>query len=85
MNVNFCYRSLNKVESLIKVHKDRLPSNSNKNVVYKIQCRDCDATYVGQTDRLLTTRINEHKNYINRKTSCQSVITQHRLEHSHEF
>jgi len=29
-------------------------------------------------------RINENKNHINKKT-CQSVIAQHRLEHSYEF
>ena len=51
----------------------------------KLQCQDYDATYIGQTGRLLKTRIKEHKNQINRKTSCESVITQHRLDHSHKF
>ncbi|KYN11963.1 hypothetical protein ALC57_15856 [Trachymyrmex cornetzi] len=57
---------------------------------YKIQCRDCDAIYVGQTRRLLKTRTKEHRNHINRKTSNESMITQHTqshnmLEHSHDF
>jgi len=39
----------------------------NKNVVYRISYKDCDATYIRQTKRKLKTRINEHKNQINRK------------------
>jgi len=30
--------------------------------VYKINCNDCSASYVGQTKRQLGTRINEHRN-----------------------
>ncbi|KAL6253982.1 hypothetical protein P5V15_015836 [Pogonomyrmex californicus] len=35
-------------------------------VVYEISCKDCDATYIGQTKRLLKTRINEHFRDINK-------------------
>jgi len=40
---------------------------------------------VGQTSRLLKTRIAEHKNHINRNTTAHSVITDHRISSSHEF
>jgi len=43
------------------VIKDKLPQWSHTNVVYKIECKDCDASYVGQTSRMLKTRIKEHK------------------------
>jgi len=52
--------------------------------VYKISCNDCDATYVGQTKRKLNIWILEHRNQINRKSS-KTVITEHRLRHSHDF
>ncbi|KYN21604.1 hypothetical protein ALC57_06020 [Trachymyrmex cornetzi] len=84
-NVKTAFYSNNKLNRFIKVQKDTLPRNQNKNVVYKIKCRDCDATYVGQTGRKLNTRINEHRNSINWKTNTQSVITNHRLEVNHEF
>ncbi|KYN14843.1 hypothetical protein ALC57_12952, partial [Trachymyrmex cornetzi] len=48
--------------------KDGLPHDSKENVVYKINCKNCDASYVGQTGRKLKTRINEHKNDINPRT-----------------
>jgi len=38
---------------------------SQSEIVYKIGCLDCDATYVGQTKRQLGTRIKEHVADIN--------------------
>jgi len=70
---------------VIKAQKDPLPIKCNKNVVYKLSCKDCDATYVGQTKRKLNTRVTEHKNDINKKTGKHSVITEHRLDKNHEF
>ncbi|KYQ57494.1 hypothetical protein ALC60_03456 [Trachymyrmex zeteki] len=79
------YRGINKLNKFIKAQKDRLLQSSQSNLVYRIDCKDCDASYVGQMSRCLKTRINEHRNYINRNTTQLSVITQHRLESSHEF
>ncbi|KYN09092.1 hypothetical protein ALC57_18803 [Trachymyrmex cornetzi] len=76
------YFSINKMNNFIKVHKDPLPKESKRNVVYKIKCNDYDSTYVGQTKRKLKTRINEHRSHIRWNTSSRSVITDHRLEHS---
>lgn len=73
-----------KLSSFIKVHKDRLPNLSRKNVVYKISCLNCDAFYVSQTDRLLSTRVKEHHNHINENTNQHSVIMDHRLM-NHDF
>ena len=33
---------------------------NKKNVVYKITCTDCEATYIGETYRTIRTRIKEH-------------------------
>ncbi|KAG5331934.1 PGDH dehydrogenase, partial [Acromyrmex charruanus] len=42
---------------------DKLPSLLHSNVVYKINCQNCDASYVDKTERLLKTRINKHRNH----------------------
>jgi len=54
-------------------------------VVYKIDCRDCDLSYIGQTKRHLETRVKEHKININKRDNSQSVITQHRINNGHDF
>ncbi|KYN07135.1 hypothetical protein ALC62_01943, partial [Cyphomyrmex costatus] len=69
----------------IKVHKDGLSKEQKRNVVYKIKCKDCDAFYVGQTSRKLKTRIKEHKNNLHSTSGTFSVVSGHRLHHSHDF
>ena len=73
------------MRNFIRAQKDILPIQSNKNVVYKISCKNCDASYVGQTMRQLKTRMSEHRNHIHRNTTTQSVITEHRINLDHEF
>jgi len=73
------YYGVNKLRNIIKAHKDPLPNLCKKNVVYKLNCNNCEATYVGQTKRQLKTRIVEHRNHIKRNTSIHSVITDHRI------
>ncbi|KYM98541.1 hypothetical protein ALC62_10740 [Cyphomyrmex costatus] len=77
--------SINKLNDCNKVQKDPVPHDTKMNVIYKIKCNDCDATYIGQTKRKLITRVNEHRNHIRRNTSSKSVITDHRLDYNHEF
>jgi len=84
-NTTLSYYSLNKRNSIIKAHKDAIPKTLNTNIVYKIECDNCDASYVGQTGRKLITRINEHKKQINKLTTNKSVITEHRLNLNHDF
>ncbi|KYM95047.1 hypothetical protein ALC62_14318 [Cyphomyrmex costatus] len=85
LNVNMAFFSLNKLNCCIKAQKDRLGRMSKKNVVYKIHCKDCDATYVGQTKRTLNTRIKEHKNDIRKTSGNFSVVSEHRINFDHDF
>ena len=41
-------------------YKDSYPSVLSSKVAYKFVCASCNASYVGQTHRHLTTRIDEH-------------------------
>jgi len=45
----------------------------------------CNASYVGQTRRLLKNRIDEHRSHIRRNTNQHSIITEHQLKCSHDF
>jgi len=65
---------------------------SQCDVVYKITCQDCNASYVGQkrqkTKRQLNTRIKEQIliiSDINKRSGSPSVISNHRLELNHEI
>jgi len=69
---------------IIKAQKDSLSPEFNKNIVYKLSCKDCNVTYVGQTKRKLNT-ISEHRKDINKKIGKHPVITEHRMNNNHEF
>ena len=84
-DIRVSFHSPNKMGKYIKVQKDICPHTSKSNVVYKISCNNCDASYVGQTGRQLKTRITEHRNLIRHNTSVRSVIMEHRLQYDHDF
>ena len=46
-----------------------------RKIVYKVKWKNYNAFYVGQTSRKLKTRINEHKNDINKRAgTCLSFL-----------
>ncbi|KYN17296.1 hypothetical protein ALC57_10422 [Trachymyrmex cornetzi] len=56
-----------------------------KNLVYKISCNKCDASYVRQTSKQLKTKVSEHKNDINRSKLTNSVLSEHKRCHNYNF
>ena len=65
--------------------KDRVPDDDKSNVVYKINCRDCDASYVGETKRALKTRVSEHRRAVEKMDFLGSALAQHAWEHDHHI
>jgi len=73
------------LKSLIRAQKNIFPLMNNKNVVYKISCKNCDATYVGQRKRKLNTRISEYKNQLHIETKNKSAIVEYELRQNHRI
>jgi hypothetical protein len=53
-------------------------------LVYKINCNECDAIYVGETKRKLITRLTEHKNAIS-NINIKSNIADHAHNTQHNI
>jgi len=51
IKTKLAFFSVEKLGRLIRAQKDSLPKGSHKNVVYELNCKNCDATYIGQTKR----------------------------------
>jgi len=79
------FRILNKMNKYIKVQKDVTDLLQKNNIVYKIGCMNCEATYTGQTKRQLKTRIREHFNNIKSDNTKHSVISEHIIKYNHKF
>ena len=63
----------NKLNHIIKLGKDKINKLDQTNAVYKLSCKQCHSTYIGESKRALRIRINEHSNCYNKK----SVVSQH--------
>ena len=63
--------------------KDPTPSHHVSNVVYSIPCTTCSKVYIGQTGRLLQTRIEEHKTAVKYAKCDVSAVAEHVWERNH--
>ena len=70
------YKRINNFRGFNRDYEDVYPKLFHTDIVYKIDCRDCEASYIGQTGRCLKTHINEHRNHINWNTTQHFVITE---------
>ena len=64
------------------IEKDHLGDWSPEKDSCLIKCFDCQATYIGETGRNLTTRLNEHKR-ATKKGDLNNNIAEHHLKISH--
>ena len=53
------------------------PPESRSGVVYCIPCLDCECTYVGQSGRSLTVRLQEHKRAVKARDIDMSALAEH--------
>ncbi|KYN39275.1 hypothetical protein ALC56_06352 [Trachymyrmex septentrionalis] len=74
---------MNNLNSFIKTGKDKIKKDELSNVVYQINCKDCDYSHVGQTKRKLKTRLKEHINDLKKPANSHSVISNHRFDTDH--
>ena len=60
-------------------------NNMNKekkcNVIYKIQCPDCDSLYIGETKRTLGTRLEEHQKT---NVEAKTAVGEHLAKYKHK-
>ena len=74
---------MNNLNRFIKTGKDKVKKDELSNVVYKINCKDCNYSYVGQTKRKLKTRLKEYINDVKKPINSLSVISNHRIDTDH--
>ncbi|XP_071633849.1 uncharacterized protein [Temnothorax longispinosus] len=72
--LNTLYTVPKKMDTLIRKGKDKLEIKRCTDVVYKLDCSDCNACYIGQTKRHLETRIKEHRADIKKPPNQHSVV-----------
>lgn len=67
--------------------KSKIPKGQTSGVVYKVDCDDCNASYVGETTQKLCVRMAQHE-YDSRKTHTtknHSALAKHAINNKHKF
>ena len=67
------FRPVNTLRQLLVHPKDKLDNERTVGPVYHISCEDCPASYIGETERSLKSRFQEHQ----RPSSTTSEVSRH--------
>ena len=60
--------------NLVIKAKDKIKKGENTNVIYKIEFKQCDASYVGQTNREVYVHVREHGAGIDRVIKKEKAL-----------
>ena len=81
-DANLVFKHSNKLKSQLINNK---PPPSSQSGVYKIDCNSCHKSYIGETGRDLSIRVDEHRNDERRSVKLDSGIVDHNIETGHHF
>lgn len=79
-NIETTFKADRKISTVLRNPKTKIPLENQG--VYEIPCLNCERTYIGQTNRRVNARRDEHKNSV-RKDEKTSSLAQHVKETSH--
>ena len=65
--------------------KDRVATEDKNNIVYEIDCSNCQAAYFGESKRSLKSRSNEHKKPVRNCNCDKNEIDKHCWEADYNF
>ena len=78
-NICVVHRPTTTLRQLLTNVKDRDEPNNRQGAVNKIKCSDCQASYIGETDRNLKTRLTEHKRATRNDDANNHIAVRHKL------
>lgn len=88
INQGFCklrlsYKPVNKIASFVHSMKDPIDIEKNKDLVYKVSCRDCSCVYIGHTSMWLSKLMYHHKMNAKPGTKTNTALSMHCLKNQH--
>lgn len=85
-NVRFAYKNHSNVASLYTKLKDKLPIHRESNVVYQVDCTNCNEnSYIGTTSQNVESRMNQHERDVEKGRQEKSALAHHAITHNHTF
>ena len=78
----YCENTLRK---LLCKHKDRVATEDKNNIVYEIDCSNCEVVYFGESQRSFKSRSGKHKRSVRNRDCDKDEIVQHCWKADHNF
>ena len=79
------YNTTTTLCTLLSQAKDPALSVQRNNIVYKYDCKDCEAVYFGQSKRLLAERTKEHTRAVRTAVTRRYETADHCWKYHHDF
>ena len=83
-NIYLGNKSSNTIKNVLVKPKDKVKEIDKCNVVYKVDCTECNVVYIGETGRNLSTRMVEHERDV-RIGKENSQVYHHSRSTGHSF
>ena len=83
-NIRVAHKPITTLRRLLTNVKDKDKPEDRQGAVYKIKCCDCQASYIGETGRNLSTRLTKHKR-TTRNGDVNNHIAEHHLQTKHQI
>ena len=77
--IRVAHKPITTLRQLLTNVKDKDEPRNRQGAVYKINCSDCHASYIGETGRNLATRLTEHKRATRKGDVNNHIAEHHRL------
>ena len=75
----------NTLTKLLCKPKDRVAKEDKNNIIYEINCSNCEAVYFGESKRSLKSRSDEHKRSVRNCDCDKNETAKHCWEADHNF
>ena len=75
----------NTLRKLLCKPKDQVATEDKNNIVYEIDCSNCEAVYFGESKQSLKSRSDEHKRSVRNCDCDKNEIAKHCWEADHNF
>ena len=83
-NINCTFYTTTTLHKLLPHAKDPVSSEQRYNIVYKYDCKDCEAVYFGESKRTIAERTKEHTRAV-RAAHTRSETADHCWKYNHDF
>ena len=84
-NIKSTFYTTTTLRKILPSPKDPIPTEKKHNMIYKLDCKDCDAVCIGESKRAYQTQIGEHISEVRKADTEQYETADHCWKFSHDF